>query len=357
MAAPRKHLAHADWPEIDRISWAALFAEGDLLDGRGAACHWAAATRKTNAAHYGRWLTWLKETGQLDPCAHPADRLGEDRVAAYGRHLMTRVAPRTVASSLIGLKCAVQRMAPERNWRWLKDLTNRLDSWAPQSAAPGPRILPAEHVLHRVLEELDPLLQDPSPSLRQAVRYRNIFMIGLLTAWPIRLRNFAALQLGEHVLRQGAEWRLEISGVQTKTQQPVQLVLPGRLRPYLERYLNHVRPVLPIPSAPEAFWPGAQGKPLAPNTIYQAVMRNTQGLFGIGINPHSFRSIAATTLAVSSAVDALHARPLLGHRLPETTAKHYIKARQLDASRKVSAALRQISQETAPPRSAGERPA
>lgn len=357
MAAPRKHLAFFDWPEIDRQAWDALFIEGDLLDGRGPACHWATATRKSNAAHYGRWLTWLHETGQLDPCAHPADRLCEDRVAAYGRHLMARVAPRTVASSLIGLKCTVQRMAPERNWRWLKDLTNRLDSWAPQSASLGPRILPAEQVLQRVLEELDLLLQDSSPALRQAVRYRNVFMIGLLTASPIRLRNLAGLRLGEHVFRQGTEWRLEIPGAQTKTGQPVRHVLPGRLRPYLEHYLDHVRPALPVPPAPAAFWPGAQGKPLAPNTIYQWIMRETQRLFGIGINPHGFRSIAATTLAVSSAEDALHARPLLGHRMPETTEAHYIKARQLDASRRVSAALRQISQEKLPPRTAGGRPA
>jgi hypothetical protein len=339
MATPRKYLAQADWPQIDRIAWAALFTEGDLLDDRGAACHWAAATRKSNAAHYGRWLSWLNETGHLGPCAHPADRLSKDRVAAYGQHLMAQVAPRTVASSLIGLKCTVQRMAPERDWRWLKDLTNRLDSWAPQSAALGSRILPAERVLQRVLEELGPPLQGAFPSLQHAVRYRNIFMIGLLTAWPIRLRNFAALRSGEHVFRQGADWRLEIPGAQTKTKQPLRLVLPQQLRLYLEHYLNCIRPSLPVPSDPAAFWSGTQGKPLAPNTIYQTIMRDTQELFGIAINPHSFRSIAATSLAEASAADALYARPLLGHRLPATTETHYIRARQIESSRKVTSAL------------------
>ncbi len=342
MAARRKHLAQSDWPEIDRQVWAALFTEGDLFDDRGPACHWAAATRKSNAAHYGRWLTWLSATGQLDPDLHPADRLTEDRVAAYGRHLMERVAPRTVASLLIGLKCVVQRMAPDRNWRWLKDLTNRLDSWAPQSASLGARIRPAGDILTIVLAELEPALQEGSPAPRQAVQYRDVFMIALLTAWPIRLRNFAALRLNEHVLRTGTEWRLEIPGEQTKTGQPVRQVLPERLRPYFEHYLDHVRPALPAPSDPDAFWPGTRRKPLAPNTIYQTIMRETRRLFGIAINPHSFRSIAATTLAESSAEDALHARPLLGHRLPETTEAHYIRARQLDASRKVSAVLSEI---------------
>ena len=39
-----------------------------------------------------------------------------------------RTAPRTVASSVIGLKCVLRRMNPERDWRWLMDLSNRLDA-------------------------------------------------------------------------------------------------------------------------------------------------------------------------------------------------------------------------------------
>lgn len=357
MAAPRKHLARRDWPEIDRQAWAALFIEGDLFDDRGPACHWAPATRKSNAAHYGRWLTWLSATGQLEPDLPPAARLTEERVAAYGRHLMAGVAPRTVASSLIGLKCVVQRMAPDRDWRWLKDLTNRLDSWAPQSATSGARILPAGEVLQRVLDELEPSLSKTCPSPEQALRYRNVFMIGLLTVWPIRLRNFTALQLGKHVLRTGTDWRLEIPGAETKTGQPIRLVLPERLRPCLEHYLDHVRPALPAPCDPVALWSGAHGKPLAPNTIYQAIMRETQQLLGIAINPHSFRSIAATTLAESSAEDALHARPLLGHRLHGTTEAHYVRARQREASRKVSAVLSEIRMATQSGKREGGRPA
>jgi integrase len=65
-------------------------------------------------------------------------------------------------------------------------------------------------------------------------------------------------------------------------------------------------------------------------------------LFGVALSPHEFRTIAATALAESSPEDALYARPLLGHRQPETTAKHYIHASQLKASRQVADALVRI---------------
>lgn len=252
------------------------------------------------------------------------------------------MAPRTVASSLIGLKCVVQRMAPDRDWRWLKNITNRLDSWAPSSTDHRDRILPAEHILHRCLFELASFSEDSLTRPRIAQRYRNIFMIALLTVWPLRIRSFAALRLGTHIRQVGTEWRLEVPGARTKTSQPIRLILPELIRPNLEYHLEVVRPALRKPAHPNDFWPGGKGQRMSENTIYQTVMRITDELFGIRINPHCFRSIAATTLAENSAKDALYARPLLGHRLPKTTEAHYIRARQREASRKVSEAIIEI---------------
>jgi integrase len=81
---------------------------------------------------------------------------------------------------------------------------------------------------------------------------------------------------------------------------------------------------------------------MAAETIYMRVMKRTCALFGVAINPHAFRTIAATFLAESSPTDALYARPLLGHRQSQTTERYYIRASQIDAARTVSTALRQI---------------
>jgi len=83
-------------------------------------------------------------------------------------------------------------------------------------------------------------------------------------------------------------------------------------------------------------------EPMAKETIYMRVIKRTRELFGVGLNPHAFRSIAATFLAESSPEDALYARPLLGHRQQQTTERYYIRASQIDAARIVSTALRGI---------------
>ena len=68
----------------------------------------------------------------------------------------------------------------------------------------------------------------------------------------------------------------------------------------------------------------------------------TERLLGVKINPHSFRACAATSLADRSSTDARLAAPLLGHRYFSTTERHYIRAQQIEASRKVHATLADI---------------
>lgn len=46
-----------------------------------------------------------------------------------------------------------------------------------------------------------------------------------------------------------------------------------------------------------------------------------------------------TALAESSPEDANHARPLLCRRHPDTTSKHYVRARQIEASKVIAGVL------------------
>ena len=62
-------------------------------------------------------------------------------------------------------------------------------------------------------------------------------------------------------------------------------------------------------------------------------------LLGAPINPHLFRDCAATSLSLVSTAPARSAAPLLGHRFFSTTERHYVRARQLDASRAMTSAL------------------
>ena len=88
---------------------------------------------------YGRFLTYLDVTGQLDPSAEPAERLGPDLVKDYVRKLQCDCAPVTVFGYTNNLAQALRVMAPEANLEWLKRLVRRIGR-APRrraTSAPG----------------------------------------------------------------------------------------------------------------------------------------------------------------------------------------------------------------------------
>ncbi|MDU8914209.1 hypothetical protein [Aestuariicoccus sp. MJ-SS9] len=151
------NLSYEAWPELDRAAWTELLRDGDILDGRGAGAHWSKATRCTLQKHYAGWLGWLDARGTLDRHAAPADRITPEAVTAYARELMACVAPKTVESYLRDLKVVAKAMSPDRDWRWLMDLSNRLKQWAKPSRSRTMPDLSAAEMLGRCLRELDRL--------------------------------------------------------------------------------------------------------------------------------------------------------------------------------------------------------
>lgn len=342
MRHPKLQMRFDDWPAIDRQSWNSLFRDGDIFDGRGAALHWRAATRKTNLKHYGRWLAWLDSEGVLDGTAAPCSRATPELITAYAHHEIARTSPITVSSTLIGLKCVLIKMDPDLDWGWLREITNRLKVWAKPAHERRDRLLPANEMLATVLAELQQLGVLGSKSRRADLAFRDVLTIGILICCPIRLKNLASICIGQHLQKVGDEWLLSFPAFETKNNQDLTYILPQSLEQALEHYLLTVRPRFPGADGTLALFCSLKGNPLAYETIYMRVIKETRRLFGVDINPHSFRTIAATWLAEQSARDALFARPLLGHLNPATTARHYIRASTIEASRRISEAIIQL---------------
>ena len=120
--------------------------------------------------------------------------------------------------------------------------------------------------------------------------------------------------------------------------------MPRLLVPYLEAYLERVRPTFLNGDAPEpnALWIGYRGQPLTAHSVHGRIVTITERLLGHPINPHLLRDCAATTLSTRSPDDALTAAALLGHCSFRTTERYYIRANQLEASRQVGKLIDQI---------------
>ena len=340
----RVHLPKEQWPAADQAAWETAICPGDILDGQGEAAHWRPATRRTNVQHYSRWLAYLVSIGALDPIVMPSDRITRERIRGYVAHLKERVAPRTVVSALVGLKVIIKAMAPEGSWRWLADICNALNRTARPVTDKRSRMRDTGQIVSTAVAEMDRLLDGPLITRLDRVAFRDSLMLALMAARPLRLKNFAALARGRNLIPVAEGWNFNIPGEETKTGQPLNFTVPKLLVPYLEAYLERVRPTFLKGDTLESdsLWLGFEGRPLAQHSVYMRFTYITSRLFGSPINPHLLRDCAATTLSTKSPDDALTAAALLGHRNFRTTERYYIRANQLEASRQVGMLIDRI---------------
>lgn len=337
-----RYLRYDAWPAADRRAWEAAIEAGDILDGQGPAAHWAAATRLTNCQHYSRWLGFLAHLDMLEVDIPPHDRVTKTVVRRYVDHLKSRVAPRTVVSALVGLKVMIKAMAPQLDWRWLADVCNALNRNAKPQKLKGPRMRPTGEIYAVAIAELNRLLSTPLTRRIERVAYRDTLMLAMLTARPIRLKNFSGLRIGKHLVLEGPTWLIVVPGEEVKNKQTLEYALPVTLHEYLREYLERIRPSFGPSATEQALWLTFEGTVLDDGSIHGRFVLVTKRLLGVAINPHLLRDCAATSLSTESPALARAAASILGHRSFATTERHYIRANQLEASRTMNTTLSAI---------------
>jgi integrase len=119
---------------------------------------------------------------------------------------------------------------------------------------------------------------------------------------------------------------------ETKTGTPIEFPVHEVLDPYLDYYLDVVRPRMLRDNACTALWVSANGGALVYGVIGHVFSRLSRR-FGFRITPHDVRDAAATTWAIAAPDKIGVARDLLAHRDLRTTTRHYNRARGIEASR------------------------
>jgi integrase len=125
--------------------------------------------------------------------------------------------------------------------------------------------------------------------LRRALLVRNGLMVALLALCPIRLKNFAPLEIGRSFLKIEGAWWIVLED--TKSGRPDHRPVPSYLTGFIERYLDGYRPVLLRPStsgqearlefcngstrAESALWIGRFGAPLSYSQGERAITETT----------------------------------------------------------------------------------
>ena len=167
-----------------------------------------------------------------------------------------------------------------------------------------------------------------------AILYRDGLVIALLIALPIRRRNLAMMRVDRHLIRDEMGYCMAFDAQETKTGERYDAPLPDELTDRMHRYLSVHRPIIAGAHDHDGLWASMKRCPMTPEALYERIQLHTRAAFGHSVNPHLFRDIAATTLAIEDPANVQIASDLLGHSDPSTTERYYIQASMVEASRK-----------------------
>src|SRR5262249_3734096 len=152
------HWQPAEWPDRDRLAWAAALCAGGLMRESGLGAKWAPSTMRANAGAYGRFLNFLDRSKQLEIDADPAGRLQPHTVVVFVRQLQAQISSSGVWSTISHLYFAARAMFPHRDWRWLRQLVARLRRLAVPARSKVNKIRPSRQLYRlgqRLMAEAD----------------------------------------------------------------------------------------------------------------------------------------------------------------------------------------------------------
>jgi len=345
MKACKKLLSEPEIPMADRLAWEAATRTGDRLENGGPAGHWRERSKRTVWYAYRRWLGHLKRHDPRSLSLPPADRITEERVRVYVAALQATTAPGGTHNYIKHLYDAARVMAPDRSWGWLHELAKRLErlivppNKRRRMVGAAALVDLAASLMARAEELFD---DDPRTA---ALLHRDGLVIALLSARPIRRRNLAMIRIGRHLVRDEVGYRLVFERHEIKTDERYDTLLPESLTAPIDRYLAIHRPNINGTEHHEGLWASMKGRPMTEEALYERVCIHTKEAFGHSINPHLFRDIAATTIAIEDPKNVRIASDLLGHSDPSMTERFYIQAETIRASRRYQNAILAIRDE------------
>jgi len=282
---------------------------------------------------YAYFLDFLDRSGLLDRTSAAAGQVTPENVDRYIEELKERVGSVTTHGSIYKLRRASQLLDPRRDFGWLIELEKDL------ALVMRPRSRADRLVITEVLVECGLTLMAEAESsatlsgLAKARQFRNGLMVAMLAIHPIRLKNFASLEIGRNLVKIDGWWWIVLSATETKESRPDERRIDNLIAPSLETYLRKHRPLLEGRHAKSnGLWLSLNGNPMTYHAVANAVTRSAGEATGVAVSPHMFRSAAASSAAVHAGYSPHLASALLHHRDRRVTEEHYNRASSLSAA-------------------------
>jgi hypothetical protein len=247
------------WPIADRAAWEEACPSVRLKRG-GAASHMRTVTQEMLTKRAGYFFDFLLRSGQLEMNAPAGAQVTPENVEAYVAELKDRVKSVTVYGSIQKLRRFVQLVAPNRDLDWLIEIERQLFSEM-RPASKWDRVLYTDVLEDAGVKLMAEAESSTRPKLTRARLFRNGLMIALLARCPIRLKNFAALEIGHSFTNVEGTWWIVLTAAETKEKREDERPVPEEFTSSVERYLKVYRPILARGNDPgSALWVAINGK-------------------------------------------------------------------------------------------------
>jgi integrase len=175
---------------------------------------------------------------------------------------------------------------------------------------------PLHAILHMIESMLLVMLPESAPPVKRAIQFRNILLVALLSANPLRIRQFAIMEFDRHLIRQDdGSWWLQFKKHEFKNRRSLKADYRVRVEehvwPLIERYRAEFRPHLDGADSCKYVFRPYSGKeenvsPMGLTALQSTIIELTHLYIPNcpGFGPHGFRHIVAT--------DIIKANPRLG---------------------------------------------
>ena len=327
----------AEWPASDRLGWAEACRPSKRLTRGGAGGHLAAVSQADIANRYGLYLDFLQRYRRLDLGAGAATLVTTENVAEFIAELQARVRSVTVWNSVYKLRRAAQLIAPAWDFGWLSEIEKDIALvMVPRSKAE--RLVLSERLVEAGLTLIREAEIFGKTPMTCATGVRNGLLLVILALHPLRMKNLAALDVGDTFAKINGRWWLNIPSDETKSKRVDQRQVPEFITDLVNNYVNKHRPVLCRNDASQtALWiSSTTGQRLTTKNLGTLISKITRETLGVDVSPHLFRTAGASTAALYGRNFPNLASALLGHRDPRVT-EDYNRAMGLSAGEEYGA--------------------
>jgi integrase len=331
---PPRSLPPNEWPEADRCAWLDACRPGSRFKPGGAASRLAPVSIADFAQRYGAFLGFLQRHGRLKNDAAAAEHVTPANVGAYIADIVARVRSVTVHNCIYKLRRSAELLAPARDFAWLAEIEKDL-ALVMQPRSKFDRLVFTNQLVEAGLTLIAEAQEYAKCDVIRARGIRNGLMIALLAICPIRIKNFAALEIGSTFKHVQGRWWISLPNIATKSRRrPDERCVPEWLNHSIEVYLSQSRPTLLGSSCDtNALWlSSTTGSQLTTKNLGTLISKITLRTLGVDVSPHLFRTAAASTAAAHGSTTPYLASALLNHTDPRVTDEHYIRRTSIAAA-------------------------